>query len=58
MMQIAAGSIDYKEFASSLFGKDVNGTPSKSKLTPDDLVDRLRKKLASRGARGIIGLSK
>jgi calcyphosin len=42
-----------------MFGREISSaTPSRSKSTPDDLVDRLRKKLASRGARGIIGLSK
>lgn len=51
-------SIDYKEFSAQLFGKDPVGTPRKSQASPDDLVNRLRTKLASRGARGIIGLSK
>jgi len=51
-------SIDYKEFSAQLFGKDPVGTPRKSQASPEDLVNRLRTKLASRGARGIIGLSK
>lgn len=54
----ASGTIDYKEFSGQLFGKDVIGTPRKNQASPDDLVNRLRTKLASRGARGIIGLSK
>lgn len=41
-----------------MFGKDVSGSPQKGKASGEDLCDRLRKKLASRGARGIIGLSK
>ena len=53
------GAIDYKEFAQQLYGRDIaSGSGSKAKANPDDLVDRLRKKLATRGARGIIGLSK
>lgn len=54
----ASNSIDYKEFSAQLFGKDPVGTPRKSQASPEDLVNRLRTKLASRGARGIIGLSK
>lgn len=54
----ASGTIDYKEFSGQLFVKDVIGTPRKNQTSPDDLVNRLRTKLASRGARGIIGLSK
>lgn len=46
----------------ALFNKDVSGgSPVKggsSSSNPDDLVERLRTKLASRGARGIIGLGK
>lgn len=55
-----SGGIDYKEFASGLFGREVGGaTPAKSGSgTAEELVERLRTKLASRGARGIIGLSK
>lgn len=56
----SSGGIDYKEFASSLFGRDVGGaTPARSGTgSAEELVERLRTKLASRGARGIIGLSK
>jgi Ca2+-binding EF-hand superfamily protein len=58
-----SGAIDYKEFSVGLFGKDATGgSPSKGGSgggsSGDDLVERLRQKLASRGARGIIGLGK
>lgn len=54
-----SGGIDYKEFGSQIFGHDVGGaTAKKSATTAEDLLARLRQKLASRGARGIIGLSK
>mmetsp|Transcript_7118 Transcript_7118/g.9343 ORF Transcript_7118/g.9343 Transcript_7118/m.9343 type:complete len:232 (+) Transcript_7118:384-1079(+) len=53
------GAIDYREFASEIFGRDVGGaSPAKSGSGPEVLLDKLRKKLASRGARGIIGLAK
>jgi hypothetical protein len=46
----------------ALFNKDVSGgSPAKGgsgSNNADDLVERLRTKLASRGARGIIGLGK
>jgi Ca2+-binding EF-hand superfamily protein len=46
----------------ALFGKDLSGgSPAKGGAggsDPDALVERLRTKLASRGARGIIGLGK
>lgn len=57
-----SGALDYKEFSSMLFNKDVTGgSPGNSGSSgsgPEDLVERLRQKLASRGARGIIGLGK
>lgn len=53
-----SGSLDYREFASEVFGRDVGGTPARGKASPEDLVQRLRDKLKTRGARGIIGLSK
>jgi Ca2+-binding EF-hand superfamily protein len=56
-----SGAIDYKEFSMALFNKDLSGgSPAKggSSGSGDDLVERLRQKLASRGARGIIGLGK
>lgn len=51
------GSIEYRDFSAQLFGKDSRPATA-SKATAEDLVERLRKKLASRGARGIIGLGK
>lgn len=53
-----SGSLDYREFAGELLGKEVSSSPTKKNANPEELVERLRKKLASRGARGIIGLSK
>jgi len=54
-----SGSIDYREMSSALLGREVSSaSPSKAKQGPEELIARLRKKLASRGARGIIGLSK
>jgi len=54
-----SGVLEYREFASEIFGRDVGGaTPSRGKATGDDLLMKLRTKLASRGARGIIGLAK
>ena len=50
--------IEYREFSASLFGKQTGGGSNSKSSSADELVDRLRKKLASRGARGIIGLSK
>lgn len=44
-----------------LFAKPMGGSPSKgggAGGNPEDLVGKLRTKLASRGARGIIGLGK
>jgi len=54
-----SGVLEYREFASEIFGRDVGGaTPSRGKATGDYLLMKLRTKLASRGARGIIGLAK
>jgi len=58
-----SGALDYKEFSTGLFGAGkggaTGGSPSKGGSgNADDLVQRLRDKLASRGARGIIGLGK
>ena len=54
-----SGMLEYREFASEVFGRDVGGaTPSRGKASGEDLLAKLRTKLASRGARGIIGLAK
>lgn len=53
-----SGALDYREFASEVFQRDVGGTPARGKATGEDLLQRLRDKLKSRGARGIIGLAK
>ena len=53
-----SGSLDYREFASEIFQRDVGGTPARGRASGEDLLQRLRDKLKSRGARGIIGLSK
>jgi len=53
-----SGALDYREFASEIFGRDVGGTPARGKASGEDLLQRLKDKLKSRGARGIIGLGK
>ena len=53
-----SGTLDYREFASEIFQRDVGGTPARGKASGEDLLGRLQTKLKSRGARGIIGLSK
>lgn len=58
-----SGALDYKEFTVSLTGGTTigaGGSPSKAGGSggSEDLLERLRTKLASRGARGIIGLGK
>ena len=53
-----SGSLDYREFASEIFGRDVGGTPARGRASGEDLLQRLKDKLKSRGARGIIGLGK
>lgn len=56
-----SGTIDYKEFCSEIFGFEVGGS-SKAKANgnsnPEKLVTRLREKIATRGARGMIGLQR
>lgn len=54
-----SGSLDYKEFGNELFGREVN-SPAKSSSNsgPEQLVQKLKDKLASRGGRGIIGLAR
>ena len=53
-----SGTLDYREFASEVFQRDVGGTPARGRASGEDLLQRLRDKLKTRGARGIIGLSK
>ena len=65
-----SGFIDYKEFTSNLFNRTVSAPQSARQSIPqsatapqvasntEDLIDRLRNKLAARGARGIIGIGK
>jgi hypothetical protein len=53
-----SGALDYREFASEIFGRDVGGTPARGRASGEDLLQRLKDKLKSRGARGIIGLGK
>ena len=59
-----SGAIDYKEFASGVFGKQsgpaakFGATASAASQDPEQLALKLRDKLASRGARGIIGLQR
>jgi hypothetical protein len=53
------GDLTYREFCSNIFGYAVGGaTPSAKGSTATALVDKLQAKLKSRGARGIIGLSR
>ena len=58
-----SGALDYREFSAIVFGKEVGsvsdrGSSSQGGRSGEDLLARLRNKLASRGARGIIGLGK
>lgn len=60
-----SGALDYKEFSAMLFNRPATaagrgGSPQKSSGPVDvnELVTRLRNKLAQRGARGIIGLGR
>merc|ERR1719242_3011581 len=53
-----SGTLDYKEFASEVFGRQIGGTPSQGAQTGDALLEKLRQKLKTRGARGIVGLGK
>ena len=53
-----SGTLDYREFASEIFQREVGGTPARGKATGEDLLEKLRQKLKTRGARGIIGLAK
>jgi Ca2+-binding EF-hand superfamily protein len=54
-----SGSLDYKEFASEVFQRQVGGASTQgSAATGEALLEKLRAKLKTRGARGIIGLAK
>lgn len=54
-----SGTLDYKEFASEVFQRQVGGAAtSGSAATGEALLEKLRNKLKTRGARGIIGLGK
>ena len=58
-----SGGISYKEFSGALFNKPVSGqgmsagpTGAATARNPEQLAVALKDKLATRGARGIIGL--
>ena len=61
-----SGAIDYKEFSSGVFGRPqtagssakYGGAAQASSSDPEALALRLKEKLATRGARGIIGLQR
>ena len=50
-----SGSVSYKEFIATVCGKSVNTSNAPN---GQELLERLRKKLKSRGAHGIIGLAR
>jgi len=54
-----SGDLTYREFCSNIFGYAVGGaTPSAKGNSGEALCDKLKNKLKSRGARGIIGLAR
>lgn len=55
-----SGSIDYKEFASSLYGRPMTASSAGggAARSPEELAEAMRQKLASRGARGFVGLQR
>jgi len=61
-----SGALSYKEFSAALFDKPVSGGASQrssasrggGNRNPEVLAEQLKDKLASRGARGMIGLQK
>lgn len=54
-----SGDLSYREFCSNIFGYNVGGaTPSAKGNTGEALCNKLKEKLKSRGARGIIGLAR
>jgi Ca2+-binding EF-hand superfamily protein len=59
--QDQSGSISYKEFSANLFGQPVSGSSSfvgSGNESPEVLAEVMKTKLASRGARGIVGLQR
>ena len=53
-----SGALDYKEFSSIVFGRPATTQSKTTSNDPEALALKLREKLASRGARGIIGLQR
>ena len=56
-----SGAIDYKEFTAIVFGGSQQAPSQKAGAggnDPESLARKLQEKLASRGARGIIGLQR
>lgn len=61
-----SGALSYKEFSAALFDKPASGGASQrssasqggGNRNPEALAEQLKDKLASRGARGMIGLQK
>jgi len=61
-----SGALSYKEFSAALFDKPTTGGGSQrssastggGNRNPEALAEQLKEKLASRGARGMIGLQK
>jgi Ca2+-binding EF-hand superfamily protein len=56
-----SGSIDYKEFSSSLYGRPMTASSTGGNggaRAPEELAEAMRQKLASRGARGFVGLQR
>jgi len=59
-----SGALSYKEFSAALFDRPMTGGASQrssaavSNRNPEVLAEQLKDKLATRGARGMIGLQK
>lgn len=57
-----SGGISYKEFASGLYGRPVTASSAKGGAggmrSPEELAEAMKQKLATRGARGFIGLQR
>lgn len=52
-----SGELDYKEFVSAIFG-DETSAQAQGAQSAQAVLDRIQEKLATRGARGIIGLAR